>query len=127
MSKLALTLAAVLVFAAPFQAASARHFSLVRSTPTKDQKFEATAAPARLQLWFSEAPAAPSSQMALKRDAVDVALGKIVVVDKDKTIYADPVKPLEPGSYTLTWRAAGDDGHVMTGELKFSIAPKGKP
>ena len=119
--------ALALVLTCTVHAATIRHFALVKSAPTKDQKFEATAAPTRLQLWFSEAPAAPSSQMALKRDAVDVALGKIVVVDKDKTIYADPVKPLEPGSYTLTWRAAGDDGHVMTGELKFSIAPKGKP
>ena len=119
--------AVVLALTWTVNAAPIRHFALVRSAPTKDQKFEATAAPTRLQLWFSEAPAGPASQMALKRDGVDVALGKIVVVDKEKSIHADPVKPLEPGAYTLTWRAAGDDGHVMTGELKFSIAPKGRP
>ena len=117
--------AVVLTLSGPIAASPVVHFSLVRSVPAKDQKFDATAAPARLQLWFSEVPAGPASQIVLKREAVVVALGKIVVVQKEKSFYADPVKPLEPGAYTLTWRAAGDDGHVMTGDVKFSIVPKG--
>ena len=108
-------------------AASRLHFSLTKSAPSKDQKVEVSATTTRLQLWFSEAPAAPVSRLGLKRDAVDIALGKIVVVEKEKSLYADSVKPLEAGAYTLTWRAAGDDGHVMTGEVKFSIVPKGTP
>src|SRR5687767_13125435 len=110
-----LILAVVLALSWTVSASPVRHFSLVKSAPAKDQKFDAAAAPTRLQLWFSETPAAPASQIVLKRDAVDVALGKVVVVAKEKSIYADPVKPLEPGAYTLTWRAAGDDGHVMSG------------
>ena len=123
----AATLAVVLGLAVPFEASPTLHFSLVRSTPAKDQKVQATTAPTRLQLWFSEAPAAPASQIGLKRDAAEVAIGKIVVVEKDKSLYVDSAKPLEAGAYTLTWRAAGDDGHVMTGEVKFSIVPKSKP
>ena len=119
--------AVVLVLSLTVSASPVRHFSLVKSSPVKDQKFDAAAAPTRLQLWFSEAPAAPASQIVLKRDAVDVALGKLIVVAKEKSIHTDPVKPLEPGAYTLTWRAAGDDGHVMSGDVKFSIVPKGTP
>ena len=123
MSRLAVMVAG-LVLVTTVGATSKAHFALIRSTPAKDQKIEATTAPTRLQLWFSEVPAAPASHLALKREATDVALGKFVVVEKDKSLYADSAKPLEAGTYTLTWRAAGDDGHVMSGEVKFSIVPK---
>ena len=126
MKKLAVLFAAI-ALATTVGAASRVHFSLVRSAPAKDQKVEATTAPTRLQLWFSEAPAAPASQVSLKRDTADIAIGKIVVVQKDKSLYVDSVKPLEAGAYTLAWRAAGDDGHVMSGEVKFSVVPKSRP
>ncbi|GHA94023.1 hypothetical protein GCM10009069_16430 [Algimonas arctica] len=29
---------------------------------------------------------------------------------------------LEPGNYTIQWRAVASDGHVMTGEIAFTIA-----
>ena len=34
-----------------------------------------------------------------------------------------PVPPLKSGKYVVTWRAAGHDGHVMSGQFKFSIKP----
>jgi len=126
MKKLAVIVAG-LALATTVGAASKVHFSLLRSAPAKDQKLEVTTAPTRLQLWFSEVPAAPASQVALKRDTADVAIGKIVVVEKDKSLYVDSAKPLEVGAYTLTWRAAGDDGHVMSGEVKFAVVPKSRP
>jgi methionine-rich copper-binding protein CopC len=33
-----------------------------------------------------------------------------------------PVPQLKPGAYVLSWRVVGDDGHVMGGQLKFSVA-----
>lgn len=30
--------------------------------------------------------------------------------------------PLRPGAYRLEWRAMGDDGHVMSGAVKFAVA-----
>ena len=33
-----------------------------------------------------------------------------------------PVPQLKPGAYILSWRVVGDDGHVMGGQLKFSVA-----
>jgi methionine-rich copper-binding protein CopC len=102
--------------------ASPVHFSVVKSTPSKGQKL--TTAPAKLQIWFSQVPAAGVSEITLKRDTTDVALGKTVVTPADKSMHAEPVKPLTNGAYTLAWRAAGDDGHVLTGEIKFSVEVK---
>jgi hypothetical protein len=104
--------------------ADALHFSVVRSTPGKDQKLET--APARLQIWFSQAPAAAVSEIKLKRGTADVELGKTVIHAADKSMYAEPVKPLENGAYALAWRAAGDDGHVLSGEIKFVVELKAK-
>jgi copper resistance protein C len=37
------------------------------------------------------------------------------------------VPALSPGDYVVDWRAAGHDGHVMSGQVKFKIdPPKGK-
>ena len=113
---------ALTLFAVLPAVASSFHFSVVRTLPTKDQKLDAP--PARVQLWFSEAPAAGVSSVTLKRDAADIELGKTVIVGTEKSMYSEPVKPLTAGDYTATWRAAGDDGHVLSGEIKFSVLPK---
>jgi methionine-rich copper-binding protein CopC len=34
-----------------------------------------------------------------------------------------PLPPLTPGTYSVTWRALSDDGHVMPGTLHFTVAP----
>jgi methionine-rich copper-binding protein CopC len=98
------------------------HLGLIRSAPGASQALAVP--PARLQLWFTEPPAAGVSQISLKRENVDVAVGETVVVAKDKSMYADPVKALAAGSYVIAWKTAGDDGHVLAGEIKFTIAPK---
>lgn len=121
MSRLA-RLALATVILTSVAGAESLHLSVVRSTPAKDAKLEA--APARLQIWFSQAPAAGVSEIKLKRGDADVALGKTTVVAADKTMYAEPAKPLTNGEYLLAWRAAGDDGHVLSGEIKFVIAIK---
>jgi methionine-rich copper-binding protein CopC len=35
-----------------------------------------------------------------------------------------PVPPLAPGKYVVKWRVVGDDNHVMSGALHFTIAGK---
>lgn len=98
------------------------HFELLRSTPAN--KAALTSAPARLQLWFSQVPAAGVSHLTLTADQKDVAVTKTVIVAKDKSMYVDPVAPLAPGRYVIHWRGAGDDGHVQSGEIAFSVAAK---
>ncbi len=31
--------------------------------------------------------------------------------------------PLTPGRYVLTWRVVGDDGHIVPGQLHFTLSP----
>jgi methionine-rich copper-binding protein CopC len=33
-----------------------------------------------------------------------------------------PVPPLEAGTYVLSWRVVGDDGHVLPGQTHFTIS-----
>lgn len=37
------------------------------------------------------------------------------------TTHSVTLPDLGPGSYTLTWRAVAGDGHVMTGEISFTV------
>jgi len=113
----ALALVLLVAFTIPLSA----HFALVRSVPSAKQALSDS--PRRVQTWFSQAPAAGVSQLTLTSGETKIALDK-TVIDKDKSMYADVPTTLAPGAYTLTWRAAGDDGHVMTGSIPFTIAPK---
>ena len=34
-----------------------------------------------------------------------------------------PLPQLTPGGYSVTWRVVSEDGHVMSGTLRFTLAP----
>ena len=53
-------------------------------------------------------------------DGESVPLGTsfLMIIDKRQVI---PLPSLKDGSYSLTWRAMGEDGHVVKGELTFNI------
>jgi len=34
-----------------------------------------------------------------------------------------PLPQLTPGSYSVTWRVVSEDGHVMSGTLRFTLVP----
>jgi methionine-rich copper-binding protein CopC len=112
----------VMIVAAWTTTPMAFHFELLKSTPAA--KATLRGAPARLQLWFSQVPATGVSQLTLKNDQGDVALGKTVIEAREKSMYADPVKPLAAGRYTIHWRGAGDDGHVQQGDIAFTVTAK---
>ena len=117
-----LRFAAVLMIALGSAARAPLHFSLVKSTPAADQTI--TAPLKRVQIWFSETPAPGVSQIKiLGADKTALPAGK-TVIDKDKSMYAELASPLAAGAYVVSWRAAGDDGHVMSGEIKFKVAQK---
>ena len=123
MRRQAVTILAVLLVCGVSLAA--RHFALVKSTPAAGAKLEAS--PTKLQLWFSQLPAAGVSQLKLGlagEDKTEIAIGKTSIDAADKSLTAALVKPLAPGSYVIHWRGAGDDGHVMSGDVPFTIAPR---
>ncbi len=33
-----------------------------------------------------------------------------------------PMPQLSPGAYVLSWRVIGDDGHVVPGEIRFTVS-----
>lgn len=98
------------------------HFELLRSSPTATATL--TVSPAHLQLWFSQVPAAGVSTITLSENGRHVAVSKTVITAGDKSMSADPLKPLLPGHYSIHWRGAGDDGHVQQGDIAFSVTAK---
>ena len=115
----AAALVAVVAVAAP----AATHFAVVKSTPSSNQTVAQV--PRRIQIWFSQVPVEAVSQIKLTgADKAEVALGKVVADKESKSIYADLTAALRPGGYVVSWRSAGDDGHVQTGEIKFAFKPK---
>ena len=54
-------------------------------------------------------------------DGEPVPLGTSFLMTIDKRQVIPLPSPLQDGSYSLTWRAMGEDGHVVKGELTFNI------
>ena len=77
-------------------------------------------APSELQVWFTQDPEPAVSQLSLEGPTGDIALGGTTVAS-DRSIVAALEDTLGPGKYTVKWRSAGDDGHVMRGDFSFTV------
>lgn len=119
-------LAVALCFLAPAVAYLDFHFSVRKSAPAVDEVVEAS--PKKLQIWFSQVPAEGVSQLSLAAVVGDekkaIQIGKTVIDKESRSMTAEVPTAVGAGTYLLQWRAAGDDGHVMSGEVKFSVVPK---
>ncbi len=113
------TLVAALVIALAAAGAVSAHMAYSKSMPAKDAKLNAS--PDHLQVWFTQDPEPALSQISLEGPDGEVSLGKTTVGD-EKSLVAEVPATLAPGSYTVKWRSAGDDGHVLRGDFAFSIA-----
>jgi hypothetical protein len=98
------------------------HAALVRSAPAR--RATVSASPARVRLWFSERVEARFSRV-----SVEDAGGR--PVDRQDS-QADPedgkqlsvgLPPLGPGVYRVRYRVLSVDGHVVEGELSFTVRP----
>ncbi|MGH8239609.1 MAG: copper resistance CopC family protein, partial [Steroidobacteraceae bacterium] len=81
-----------------------------------------TSAPSQIMLHFSE----PTRLTALtvQKDG-EKEHKHIDALPKDASdALAIPVAPLAPGKYLVNWRVVGDDNHVMSGALHFTITGK---
>jgi methionine-rich copper-binding protein CopC len=116
--KLAFAIALALCIAPAILSA---HLKFVRSAPAADATIEAS--PAELRLWFSEEPLLPMSGVTLSgpKGAVKLPPPK---AGGDQSLVVTLDAPLEPGAYKISWKAAGDDGHVLQGTVGFTIKPK---
>ena len=95
------------------------HFSLSKSEPVA----EATVAPPEeLRLWFTQAPQDNSTSVRLMAGDAVVETGPAIPDSEDDRVYSVAVgRTLEEGGYTIAWRAMAADGHVVRGEIPFTV------
>ena len=91
---------------------------LVQSTPQADAVI---AAPKTLKLTFSEkvAPASTGATLSMS-DGMAVST-RTSLSDDGLTLTARPTSPFMAGQWTLSWHAAGEDGKMSQGSLRFTV------
>jgi methionine-rich copper-binding protein CopC len=93
------------------------HMKMARSMPAADST---GAKPAKIQIWFTQAPDKAVSRITLSGAAGDVKLGALTI-GADKSMSAAVEGAMGDGAYKVAWQAAGDDGHVQKGEFSFTV------
>ena len=76
--------------------------------------------PQQIRIWFTQAPDPAISRLTLEGANGEVALGG-TQVQEDKSLMAMLPSKLEAGTYTVSWRTAGDDGHTQRGDFAFTV------
>lgn len=114
-----------LAIAAPLYALA--HPKLVTAVPAANS--HVMAVPAVIRLTFQERLEPAMSRITMVHAGVHaVTLGAVVADSADsKTLVAALKTPMGTGVYTVTWQAAGADGHPMRGSYTFTVdapAPK---
>lgn len=106
------------------------HADFVRSDPPANSVLQT--APERIQLWFSEPLEPGFSEVQVldaSRNRVDRGDSRIAADDPQSMIIS--LLPLEPGTYTVAWKAlSAVDGHITRGTFTLSIgvaAPAAPP
>ena len=94
------------------------HLGVTKTMPEADAVL--TESPEQLQVWFTQDPDPAVSKLTLQGSAGEVAIGETVAADQKSLVAAAPTD-LSPGSYTVSWRSAGDDGHVRRGDFVFTL------
>lgn len=94
------------------------HMKLARTLPAADSTV--TAAPTQVQAWFTQAPDPKVSRLSLEGPSGTVKLGAVRAAE-DKSLAAPIEGALPDGTYTVSWQAAGDDGHIQKGTFKFTV------
>jgi methionine-rich copper-binding protein CopC len=98
------------------------HNHLVKSLPAAGDTVAAS--PKEVRLWFSEKPAIRfTSVTLLTADSTKIVTIKPVETSDSLSVSAPLPTPLGKGTYLVTWRTAGTDGHAIRGTYRFTIAP----
>ena len=104
--------------AAPLPAA--RHNRLVKAEPGVDSTV--AKAPTQIRLWFMEAPELAVTSIKLADAAArPIATGEVKATDEKTSVAVAVTAPLQAGRYTVTWKTAGTDGHVIRGSFGFAV------
>lgn len=94
------------------------HTHLTKSFPAKDASL--AEAPAQVRLWFSTKPEAKLTSITLlAADSSKIAMGPVAATDDTLSVAAAVQGQLAPGAYTVVWKTAAKDGHVVRGRYRF--------
>jgi copper transport protein len=101
--------------------AAQAHGELARSDPPADAIIET--APARVTLWFTEAPELRFSEIqVLDRAGRRVDAGSLRDDATDRLALSIGLQATAPGTYTVLWKAlSAVDGHVTRGAFGFTV------
>ncbi len=81
-----------------------------------------TSPPAQLMLHFSEPTRLTA--VTIQKDGEKEQQRVDALPKEPAAALSVPVAPLAPGKYIVNWRAVGDDNHLMSGSLHFTITGK---
>jgi copper resistance protein C len=98
------------------------HNRLVKAVPAVDDTVAQS--PARLELWFAEKPDVALSSVKLRPSADStrtIPTGKLTAGSEPKSVAATVDTALAAGGYTVSWRTASADGHVIRGQYHFQV------
>ena len=118
MPRLSLVSCAVLLAAPLFALA---HPKLMSAVPAANS--HVTAVPATIRLTFQEKLEPALSRITMVHAGLHaVTLGSVTADAADEmTLVASLKTPMGAGAYTVTWQAAGADGHPMRGSYTFTV------
>jgi methionine-rich copper-binding protein CopC len=103
-----------------WSALTCAHTHLVKSVPADGSTVVAAATPAKFILTF--AGPAKLTVLSLQKDS-EPAKKISPLPTAPAAEISIPAPQLSAGKYVLTWRAVGDDGHVMPGKVTFTVGP----
>lgn len=114
---------ALALAAAAFASAAGAHPLPRAASPAPNAVLSTS--PSEIRITFSEGLVGAFSGLDLKdASGRTVALGASAVDARNKKQLAAPVKTrLAAGTYTVSWRAVGDDTHHVSGHYSFEVKP----
>lgn len=104
-------------------AKAAVHFGLDRSTPEAGSSL---AAPTEVKLWFTEEPQEGTMSIRLL-EAEDAGIHAMDPVQdpEDPRAFTVALHGTVPaGTYTVSWRGMGADGHVVRDTFQFTVVAR---
>jgi methionine-rich copper-binding protein CopC len=102
--------------------AASAHPHLKSAIPAPDAAV--TSSPHAIRITFSEGLMAKYSGIeVVGAGGGMVALGPATLGASNKQLVAAVSSPLAPGTYTVNWRAVGDDTHHTSGHYSFHVKP----
>jgi len=104
----------------PDAAPASIHFALSSSTPAAGS---VGASPSELRLTFTEAPAAGTMSIRVVEaaDAGAHVMDPVQDPEDPKTFVVAIHGTLRAGTYTVSWRGMGADGHVVRDDFQFTV------